>query len=174
MERVQELQAFIPRLPSDQFDIAAACIALPSAVLAFARQQTRLRAILTCLILLHSYWILRSLLVDPPFNFFTNLNLPLMAPIKILRTRAKEYFQEYYTPKTDELISRFSSFDMRTFYVRLISFGSSLYHISQISSDTDIACFFIAITVSPNSISRYSHSHSPFPLLSLQQVFSLV
>ncbi|TFY56080.1 hypothetical protein EVG20_g9073, partial [Dentipellis fragilis] len=69
-------------------------------------------------VLLHTLYMLHTLAFVRPPNIFTDLGLPLGAPISQLRHRAFSSVDGEVTPSFDELLTRLASFDIRTALVR--------------------------------------------------------
>jgi hypothetical protein len=68
-------------------------------------------------LLLHTLFSLYYLIVSPPQNLFSHLNVPLSTPTEVLRGFLNKNASRYAA--LDQLITRMGSFDIRTFYVRL-------------------------------------------------------
>ena len=109
----------------DAFLILAVCILVPALVL-FRRQppadRFSLHNALSAVAVLHSLWILYTILVRWPPNIFQRLKLPLTTPSETIRAILLQRAglpQDAALPRPlDSLLTRLSSFDMRTLYVR--------------------------------------------------------
>ncbi|KAF8581273.1 hypothetical protein K439DRAFT_228423 [Ramaria rubella] len=113
-----------------------------------------LRNLLTLLVIGHTLYTLQ-LLVAPPVNLFTLLNLPLTASISAIRVALLEHqkdrfpvgFQNKLSPDVEALLTRLTSFEARVIYVRYgpypLSYCSPCVHLS------DFAIFALAPTVLP-------------------------
>ncbi|TBU38144.1 hypothetical protein BD309DRAFT_548968 [Dichomitus squalens] len=114
----------------DAFLVLAACILTPT-FLVFRRQpqSTRLSLdnALSAVLILHSLFILYTVLVRWPPNIFQRLKIPLTAPSETIRAVLLQRAglpQDATLPRPlDSLLTRLSSFDTRTHYVR---FGQSV------------------------------------------------
>ena len=109
----------------DAFLILAVCILVSTLVL-FRRQppadRFSLHNALSAVAVLHSLWILYTILVRWPPNIFQRLKLPLTTPSETIRAILLQRAglpQDAALPRPlDSLLTRLSSFDMRTLYVR--------------------------------------------------------
>ncbi|KAK7439841.1 hypothetical protein VKT23_017413 [Stygiomarasmius scandens] len=115
-----------------------------------------LRKILSSLLLLHTLFILYNIIVLPPPNLFTRLDLPLGTPTDSIRSLLLMNSDEPILPKhIEQLLTRLGSFEMRTLYVR---FGH----------DVVASCEFCS---NFNDFALYA---SPAPLLSYIREIALV
>lgn len=104
--------------------------------------QTHLLQALTILIILHSVYILYTILFNAPSNIFTALNVPLMTPTSVLRTKLSAYaLNDTLPPHTEALLTRLQSIDVRGYYVR---FGhETIQQCDYCHSFTDFGLFVI-------------------------------
>lgn len=80
-----------------------------------------LRIFLDVFLLLHTLYILHSLLVESPPNLFTRLKIPLSTPTDDIRTLLLDHAATNPLPKDLEtLLKRLGSFEIRTLYVRYV------------------------------------------------------
>ncbi|KAK0215640.1 hypothetical protein IW262DRAFT_228005 [Armillaria fumosa] len=80
---------------------------------------SRLRRGISCFLLLHSIFLAYSLIVLPPPNIFTALNVPLSMPADSIRSLLLKNSDESELPRAiEQLLRRMGSFETRTLYVR--------------------------------------------------------
>lgn len=108
-------------------------------------QQTRLLQGLTILVILHSVYIVYTILFNAPSNIFTALKAPLMAPTSLMRARlAAHSLDDTLPPHTEALLTRLQSIDVRGYYVR---FGhDAIQRCDYCHSFTDFGLFMIPFT----------------------------
>lgn len=97
------------------FAATSAAIALPW--LHFAPKSNSTRSFVHVFLLLHTLFILYSIIFSPPTNIFTQLRIPLATPIEALRRHFLQDIED--VPKSlDRFLTRMGSFETRTLYVR--------------------------------------------------------
>jgi hypothetical protein len=83
-----------------------------------------LRTPLSILVLLHTIYILYTILVTPPPNLFSRLRIPLITPSDKIRTlllaRAGLPADALLPTSLEDLLTRLAAFDVRTTYIRLV------------------------------------------------------
>ncbi|KAJ7753787.1 hypothetical protein B0H16DRAFT_1222469, partial [Mycena metata] len=85
---------------------------------------TSTRSLLNIFLLLHTLYFLYQLIVLPPDNLFTRLNIPVITPVDSLRSILIQRSDTGEIPKPLEtLLRHLGSFDVKTYYVR---FGHSV------------------------------------------------
>lgn len=109
----------------DVFLVLAVSILIPALVLLRrqpAANRFSLANALSAVLVLHSLWILYTILVRWPPNIFQRLRLPLTTPSETIRAILLQRAglpQGAALPRPlDSLLTRLSSFDTRTLYVR--------------------------------------------------------
>ncbi|TFK49295.1 hypothetical protein OE88DRAFT_1662754 [Heliocybe sulcata] len=106
----------------DAFLISSAAIILPTVYYVrkpkspSATPTAPLRKPLSILVVLHTLYLLYTLLLKYPPNLFQTLDIPLTTPSESIRNVLKAYGD--VPPALDTLLTRLSSFDARTLYVR--------------------------------------------------------
>ncbi|KAI0360346.1 hypothetical protein OH77DRAFT_674974 [Trametes cingulata] len=130
----------------DAFLVAATTVLVSTAL--FMRRQPdllTLRNALTLLVVFHSLSVLYTLLVLWPPNIFQRLRIPLTTPSETIRTALLQSAglpQDTPLPKPlDTLLTRLSSFDMRTLYVR---FGQTVIQDCEYCTTFDEYLIFAA------------------------------
>ena len=84
-----------------------------------APAQTLLLRSLSFLVLAHSAYILWAVFFDAPSNIFTALDLPLTTSPLAMRLRLSSFaLDDDLPPKTEALLARLQSIDVRGYYVR--------------------------------------------------------
>ncbi|KAK0482419.1 hypothetical protein IW261DRAFT_1396550 [Armillaria novae-zelandiae] len=79
----------------------------------------QLRRGISCFLLLHSIFLAYSLIVLPPPNIFTTLNVPLYMPADSIRSLLLKNSDDPELPRAiEQLLRRMGSFETRTLYVR--------------------------------------------------------
>ena len=90
-----------------------------------SRPQAAYEPYLTILVVLHSLHILYTLILCWPLNLFSRLHIPLNASPDTIRStiiRKASLDANAHLPKSlEHLLTRLSSFEMRTLYVRFSS-----------------------------------------------------
>ncbi|ESK96635.1 hypothetical protein Moror_6855 [Moniliophthora roreri MCA 2997] len=99
-----------------------------------------LRKGISALLLVHTLFILYSIIILPPPNIFTRLHLSLGTPTDAIRSLLLRVSDDTELPRPIEnVLQRFGSFEMRTLYVR---FGhNALATCEYCSSYTDFALY---------------------------------
>ncbi|KZT24148.1 hypothetical protein NEOLEDRAFT_1094760 [Neolentinus lepideus HHB14362 ss-1] len=111
----------------DAFLISSLAIVLPTvyylrkATLLNGSPLPPLRRPLSVLVVLHTLYLLYTLLLKYPPNLFKKLDVPLTTPSENIRNMLRSYGE--IPPTLDTLLTRLSSFEARTLYVR---FGQSV------------------------------------------------
>lgn len=108
-------------------------------------QQTRLLHGLTILVILHSVYIVYTILFNAPSNIFTALNAPLMSPTSSMRAKLSAHSLDgTLPPHTEALLTRLQSIDVRGYYVR---FGhNAIQQCDYCHSFTDFGLFMMPFT----------------------------
>ncbi|KIJ29296.1 hypothetical protein M422DRAFT_71249 [Sphaerobolus stellatus SS14] len=124
----------------------------------FPESQSRfyvvLRRCLTVLVILHSLYTLR-LLLSPPVNLFSLLDLPLTMPAQAIRVALLRYqrdrfpvdFQNHLLPHVERLLTRLGSFESRVTYMKFGPYALSKCEPCVYTSD------FIVYTIAPTVLS---------------------
>ncbi|KAJ7249468.1 hypothetical protein C8J57DRAFT_1136754, partial [Mycena rebaudengoi] len=82
------------------------------------------RSLLSIFLLLHSLFLLYKIIVLPPLNIFTRLNVPISTPADAIRSILLSQSDTGELPKPLEtLLKHLGSFDVKTYYIR---FGHSV------------------------------------------------
>lgn len=85
--------------------------------------RPRFRSITTAFIAIHAIWIIYVLCFFRPPNLFTRLHIPLSTPsdrIRALILKRENLTDVGLPDHLEELLTRLSSFDLRTFYIRCL------------------------------------------------------
>ncbi|KAI0674637.1 hypothetical protein C8Q78DRAFT_1015951 [Trametes maxima] len=131
----------------DTFLVAAAAVLVPTAL--FLRRQPgpllTLRNALTLVVVFHSLSVLYTIILRWPPNIFRRLDIPLTTPSETIRAILLQHGglpEATPLPKPlDALLTRLSSFDMRTLYVR---FGQTVIQDCEYCSTFDEYLIFAA------------------------------
>lgn len=110
-------------LPLDAFLITVVAVIVPWSYMIVAQPKapsdSPWRKALSVVLVFHSAFMLYRVLVEPPTNIFTRLHAPLGVNVDRLRAYLSGVSDTGVLPDNVEaLLSRLSSFEVRTLYVR--------------------------------------------------------